>query len=93
MPYLGIFDQKCLIWLFLGKIFRKTIVIFEISTLKFVKNDSLTHIVNFGIGSTFSKVAGSVFSEGPGPVPGPLYKVCQMRNMEFFVRLTKMQNM
>ena len=93
MPYLGIFDQKCLIWLFLGKIFRKTIVIFEVSTLKFVKNDSLTHIVNFGIASTFSKGAGSVFSEGPGPVPGPLYKVCQMRNMEFFVRLTKMQNM
>ena len=36
MPHLGIFDQKCLIWVFLGKIFRKTIVIFEISTLKFV---------------------------------------------------------
>ena len=46
MPYLGIFDQKMsylgilnqifLIWIFLGKMFRKTVVIFEISTLKFV---------------------------------------------------------
>ena len=30
----GIFDQKCLIWVFLGKNLKK-IVIFEISTLKF----------------------------------------------------------
>ena len=30
--------------------------------------------MNFGIGSAFSKVLGSAFSEGPGP--GPLYKVC-----------------
>ena len=36
MPYLGIFDQKWLIWVFSGTVFRKTIVIFEISTLKFV---------------------------------------------------------
>ena len=36
MPYLGIFDPKCLIWVFLDKKFRKTIVIFEISSLKFV---------------------------------------------------------
>ena len=36
MPYLGIFDQKCYIWVFLGHNFKKTIVIFEISTLKFV---------------------------------------------------------
>ena len=46
----------------------KNIVIFEISTLKFVKNESLTHTVNFGI--------GSAFSEGPGP--GPLCKVCPL---------------
>ena len=44
----------------------KTIVIFEISTLKFVKNESLTHTVNFGIESAFSE----------GPRPGPLYKAC-----------------
>ena len=36
MPYLGIFDQKCLIWVFLGKKFKKAIVVFEISSLKFV---------------------------------------------------------
>ena len=34
MPYLGIFEKKCIIWVFLGKNFKKTIVIFEISTLK-----------------------------------------------------------
>ena len=36
MPYLGIFDKECLIWVVLGKNFKKTIVRFEISTLKFV---------------------------------------------------------
>ena len=36
MPFWGIFDQECLIWLFSGKAFPKTIVRFEISTLKFV---------------------------------------------------------
>ena len=66
MPYLGIFGLQ----------FKKTIVIFEISTLTFVKTESLTHIVDFGIGSTFSKCLGLVFSEGPGP--GPLYKVCPL---------------
>ena len=30
------FDQECFIWVFLGKNFKKTIVIFEISTLKLV---------------------------------------------------------
>ena len=43
MPYLGIFDQKCFIWVILGKNFKNAIVIFEISTLKFVENVSLTH--------------------------------------------------
>ena len=38
MPYLGIFDQRCLIWVFLGKNFKNAIVIFQISTLKFVEN-------------------------------------------------------
>ena len=36
IPYLGLFDPKCLIWVFLGRILKKTIVIFEISTFKFV---------------------------------------------------------
>ena len=66
MPYLGIFGLE----------FQKTIVMFEISTLKFVKNESLTHTMNFGVRSTFSKGLGSAFSESPGLGPGPLYKTC-----------------
>ena len=66
MLYLGIFRLE----------FQKTIIIFEISTLKLVKNESLTHTVNFGIGSAFSKGLGSAFSEDPGLGLGPLYKVC-----------------
>ena len=42
MPYLGIFDQKCYILVFLGHNFKKTIVIFEISTLKFVYMQNFT---------------------------------------------------
>ena len=56
-----------------GLEFLKTIVIFEINTLKFVANESLTHRVNFGIGSAFSKGPGTTISEGSGP--GLLYKV------------------
>ena len=61
-----------------GLEFEKTIVIFEISTLRFIISESLTHTVNFGIGSAFSKSPGSTFSKDPGlgPGPGPLYKVC-----------------
>ena len=47
---------------------------FEISTLKLIKNESLTHTVNLGI--------GSAFSEGPGPSLGPLYKVCPFAGEE-----------
>ena len=36
IPSLGIFDQKCVIWVFLDNNFKRTIVIFEISTLKVV---------------------------------------------------------
>ena len=42
MLFLGIFDQKCLIWVFLGKAFKKVTVIFEISTLKFVYLQNFT---------------------------------------------------
>ena len=66
MSYLGIFGLE----------FQKVIVIFEISTLEFVKNESLTHKMNFGIGSAFSKIPVSAFSEGPAPSPGLPYKVC-----------------
>ena len=37
MPYLGFFDQDYLILVFLSMNFKKTIVIFEITTLEFVK--------------------------------------------------------
>ena len=67
MPYLGIFGLE----------FSETIVIFEIGTLKLVKNESLAHAVNFDIRFAFAfcKGPGSAFSEGPGPGPGPVYKV------------------
>ena len=42
MSYLGIFDQKCFIWIILGKNFKNTVVIFEISTLKFVYLQNFT---------------------------------------------------
>ena len=42
-----------------------------------MKNESLTHTINFVIGSGFSKCPGYGFFEGPGPGPGPLYKVCR----------------
>ena len=51
MSYLGIFRIE----------FKKSSVIFEISTLKFVKIESLTHAVNFGIGSAFCKGPGTAF--------------------------------
>ena len=68
MPYFGIFGLE----------FYKTIVMFEVSTLKFFVSESLTHTVNFDIGSAFSKGLGSAFSEGPGLGPGLFYKVCQI---------------
>ena len=51
MPFLSIFDPKCLIWVLLGKNFKKTIVIFEISILKFLYLQSFTKkhkCLNFG---------------------------------------------
>ena len=71
MPKFG--TKSTLYGLFWAGIF----VIFESSTLKSVMSESLTFTVNFGLGSAFSKGLGSTFSEGPGPGPGPLYKVCQ----------------
>ena len=65
MLYLGTFGPE----------FQKAIFTFQINTLKFVKNESLPHTVNFGIRSAFSKGSGSAFPEGPSP--GPFYKVCQ----------------
>ena len=50
MPYLDVFGLE----------FQKTIVIFEISTLEFAKNEFLNQTVNFDKGS--AKGLGSVFS-------------------------------
>ena len=72
MTYLGTFGLE----------FRKTIVIFEINTLEFLKNESLIHTVNFDLGSAFSKGRGSGFSEGPGLGPGPLYRACQQQSQQ-----------
>ena len=44
------------------------------STLKFAKNEFLSHIVNVGIGSAFSKSLGSALSEGLDLDPFLLYK-------------------
>ena len=54
----------------------KTIVIFEMSTLEFVNNEFLNHLLNFGIGSAFSKGPGSAFSEDPSL--GPFHIVCYL---------------
>ena len=42
MPYLSIFHQKSLIWLFLGKNLKKPIAKFEIDTFKFVNLQNFT---------------------------------------------------
>ena len=42
MPYVDVIDPKCLISIFFGKSFRKTIVIFEISSLKWVYLQNFT---------------------------------------------------
>ena len=55
----------------------KNYCIFEIGSLEFIKNEFSTDTVNFDIGTAFSKGPGSLFSEDPGPGPGPLYKVCR----------------
>ena len=65
MSYLGVFGPEL----------KKTIVIFEMSTLEFAKNETLTHTVTFVIGFAFSESPGSTFSESPGLGLGPLYRV------------------
>ena len=76
MPYLGTFGLE----------YEKAIVISEISTLKFLKNESFPYIVNVGIGSAFSKGLGSGFSRrrGLGPGLGSLYKVCHGKSQTQF---------
>ena len=66
-----------------GLDFENSFVVFEISTLLFVKHEFLTNAENFGIGPFF-KGRALVFSEAPGPGPGPLYKVCLVRSIRLF---------
>ena len=73
MPYSVLLNKIALFGYFWIRILKKIFVIFEISTLKFVKYESLTHTVNFGIGSAFSE------GPDPGPGPGTLYKVCPLK--------------
>ena len=68
-----------------GHFWARTLTIFEISTLKLVKNESLTETVNFNVEPAFSKCQGSPSSEGPGSCPGPLYKVCPLATPNFSV--------
>ena len=70
MTYLGTFGLE----------FEKAIFISEISSLEFLKNESLTHTVIFGIGSGFYEGPWAGFYEGPGP--GLLYKVCPFNRSE-----------
>ena len=73
MPKLG---TKNGVFRYFWQEFQKTIVLFEISTLKFVISESLTHTVSFGIESAFSTIPSSAFSEDLCPGPGLLNKVC-----------------
>ena len=78
MLYLGIFGLQ----------FKNNIVIFEISTFEFVKNEFLTHTMDFGIGSAFSKGPGSAFSQGQGPGLGYFIKYANILldcRTEYFV--------
>ena len=56
-----IWDEICLISVFLGYNFKIDIVIFKISTLEFVKNRFSTYTVNFGFESLFLKAWGPLF--------------------------------
>ena len=56
---LQIWNQKDVIWIFLGENVKKNIVIFEISIFEFVKNEILAHTVNFGREFAFSRSPGS----------------------------------
>ena len=47
--------KDAFVWIFLCQNFKKTIAIFEIRILEFVRNEILTHIVISGIVTTFSE--------------------------------------
>ena len=76
-----LFYQKIFIWVFLGQNFKKLLSYLKSTpwNLKIVKNEFLTHIVNFRIGSAFTEGPGSTFSQGPGL----LYEVCHLTEHKF----------
>ena len=76
MPYLGIFVLE----------FQKTTVIFEVNTPEFVKNEILTHTIDFGVRSVSSKGPRSAFSVDPGPSPGLLYNACHLFHLYTVVK-------
>ena len=43
-----------------------------------MNNELLPNILDFGIGSAFSKALGSAFSENTGLAPGPFYAICDL---------------
>ena len=75
-------DQKCLILVFLGYNFKKLLSHLKLAS-SIIYNESLTHTVSFGVRSSFSKGPESAFSEGPGSGPGPLYKVYLLNSCGF----------
>ena len=58
--------------------FQKLLSYLKSAPLNLSRNESLTQTGNFRVESTFSRGPGSAFSEGPGPGPGLLYKVCPL---------------
>ena len=54
-------------------------IVFEISTLEFVKNQFLNDIANFG--SAFSEGPGSTFSDGLVPGLNLLYEGCPVKDI------------
>ena len=80
MPKFG--TKNALFGYFWTRIFKNYCHIWN-QHLEFVKHESLTHTINFGIGSAFSKGLRSAFSEGLGP--GPLYKACHLCVVLLFI--------
>ena len=83
--YFHIWDKlyvsKMLYFEFFGLEFENNIVIFEIGTFKFAKNNLLMHTMNFGIESPFSKCPGSAFSQCLGPLWGThFHSICNGSN-------------
>ena len=69
---------------YFGLEFGKTMVIFEISTLEFIKKEFLTILVNFDVGSAFYKSSGFAFSERPGLGPGSFYMPLKCMSLYVF---------